>query len=179
MVKWKDKCRERMVREARNGLKKHGLDDMLGCKVYLAYGSNLNFDQMEARCPEAVPLGPTTLKGMRLVFRGGYGSGVLTVEPAEGSEVPAFLFLITERDEAALDRYEGFPRFYHKETVEAELEGKALEAMVYIMNEGHPYATPSCYYYSVCREGYGDCGLDEDCLKEAADFTAEMERANG
>jgi len=39
-------------------------------KYYLAYGSNLNLEQMAYRCPTAKPVGVTTLKNYQLLFRG-------------------------------------------------------------------------------------------------------------
>ena len=38
--------------------------------LYIAYGSNMNRDQMSVRCPHAKPLGAYYLDGWRLVFRG-------------------------------------------------------------------------------------------------------------
>ena len=100
-------------------------------KLYAAYGSNLNLEQMEYRCPYAVPLGTAELAGYRLLFRGGRdGSAVATVEPMGGGSVPVLLWEITPRDEEALDRYEGWPRLYCKETVTVEFGGKPAEAMI-------------------------------------------------
>ena len=41
-------------------------------KEYFAYGSNLNFDQMAYRCPEATVVGTAKLDGYELAFRRGY-----------------------------------------------------------------------------------------------------------
>lgn len=46
-------------------------------KEYFAYGSNLNFDQMAYRCPEATVVGTAKLDGYELAFRRGY----LTILP--------------------------------------------------------------------------------------------------
>ena len=50
-------------------------------KEYFAYGSNLNFDQMVYRCPEATAVGIAKLNGYELAFRRGY----LTILPKEGA----------------------------------------------------------------------------------------------
>ena len=39
---------------------------------YFAYGSNLNFEQMAYRCPEATVVGTAKLDGYELAFRRGY-----------------------------------------------------------------------------------------------------------
>ena len=84
-------------------------------RLYIAYGSNLNIEQMGFRCPYAVPIGTTVLTDYRLMFRGGMdGNAVATIEPAKGESVPVLLWEITPRDEEALDRYEGWPRLYRK-----------------------------------------------------------------
>ena len=52
-------------------------------KEYFAYGSNLNFDQMGYRCPEATVVGIAKLNGYELAFRRGY----LTILPKEDASV--------------------------------------------------------------------------------------------
>lgn len=137
-------------------------------KIYLAYGSNLNLQQMSRRCPYASVLGTTTLEGYELLFRGYHESAVATVEPKEGSSVPVLLWQTTDFDELCLDRYEGFPHLYRKENITVEFEGKEVEAYIYIMNDGRPINSPSCGYYTTIREGYIDCGFDINFLKESA-----------
>lgn len=137
-------------------------------KIYLAYGSNLNRNQMRVRCPHATVLGTTILKGFELVFRGRHEAAVATVEPKEGSTVPVLLWKTTLSDERALDHYEGYPYLYRKENIEVEFEGEVVTAYIYIMNGERPISTPGCYYYATIREGYKDCGFDEAFLKDAA-----------
>ena len=141
-------------------------------KVYLAYGSNLNLEQMEYRCPYAVPLGTAVLTGYRLLFRGGKNSAVATVEPEAGCSVPVLLWEITPRDEQALDIYEGWPRLYRKETVTVDFEGKPMEVMIYIMNVGYEMDLPSSRYLDTICEGYVSAGFPADALKEAVAFSA-------
>lgn len=135
--------------------------------LYLAYGSNLNLQQMAGRCPTAKVAGAAVLKDYRLLFRGAHAGAVATVEPRKGASVPVLLWELTPFDEAALDRYEGFPYLYRKERVNVKLHRKTVTAMVYIMNEGRPLGTPSCYYYNVIREGYKSAGFSEKILKAA------------
>ena len=55
-------------------------------KYYIAYGSNLNLEQMARRCPTAKMIGSTTLKNYRLMFRGGSHTAVATVNEAVGTK---------------------------------------------------------------------------------------------
>ena len=61
-------------------------------KLYFAYGSNINLDQMAQRCPDAQVVGPVTLENYELLFRGNLrGAGVATIAPREGSTVYKYL----------------------------------------------------------------------------------------
>ena len=140
-------------------------------KLYLAYGSNLNLEQMGYRCPYAVPLGTAELSGYRLLFRGGKGNAVATVEPEGKFSVPVLLWEITPRDEEALDRYEGWPNLYRKEAVTVNFEGKPVEAMVYIMNEGPPLGEPGRQYLTTIWQGYLSAGFEADPLNEAIRYS--------
>lgn len=142
-------------------------------KLYLAYGSNLNLEQMANRCPTARPVGSAILKDYQLLFRGGHGGSVATVEPCKGKTVPCLLWEITPADEVALDRYEGFPFLYRKETIKVKQGKKLVDAMVYIMNGERPLGTPSCFYYSVILDGYKSVGFDTAILKRAVQDSME------
>ena len=136
-------------------------------KIYVAYGSNLNLGQMAYRCPYATVIGNGLLQDYRLLFRGGDGGSVATVDPKQDSSVPVLLWEITPRDEEALDRYEGYPQLYRKETVEVQYGEKLVEAMVYIMNGNRPLGEPSEYYLNTILEGYDSADFDKDILEQA------------
>ncbi|NNJ32871.1 gamma-glutamylcyclotransferase family protein [Lacrimispora defluvii] len=143
-------------------------------KLYIAYGSNLNLPQMAQRCPTAKVVGASEIKDYALVFRGGRHGAVATIEPCEGSSVPVLLWKITPKDEAALDIYEGFPRFYDKETIDLPMYGKTVSAMVYVMTPGHRLGYPSDYYYNTIRDGYKTAGFDTAVLEQAVDYTEQL-----
>lgn len=143
-------------------------------KLYIAYGSNLNLPQMEKRCPAAKVLGTSEIKDYALVFRGGRYGAVATIEPCEGSSVPALLWEITPQDEKALDVYEGYPSFYGKETMELPLDGRTVPAMVYVMTPGHRLGYPSDVYYNTIHDGYETAGFDTDILEQALDYTEQL-----
>ncbi|GHU68151.1 gamma-glutamylcyclotransferase [Clostridia bacterium] len=148
-------------------------------KYYAAYGSNLNLEQMAVRCPTARVVAAATLKGYRLLFRGGKRSSVATVEPFDGGQVPILIWEITPGDETALDQYEGFPILYRKETIHVKMNGRDIDAMIYIMNtECRPLGMPSPYYYSVIRKGYYDAGFDASVLCRATENSMETEEVN-
>ena len=141
-------------------------------KTYLAYGSNLNLEQMGHRCPEAAVIGTAVLEDHRLVFKGDRENGVATIERHIGASVPVLLWEITAKCERMLDRYEGFPRLYRKERLSVILDGDEVEAMAYIMNEGYQSALPDTWYFRTILDGYRDCGFDEGILRRAVRATA-------
>ena len=157
-------------------------------KYYLAYGSNLNREQMGYRCPHAQAVGTAQLEGWRLVFRGSGTGNYLTIEPTPGCVVPVAVWAVTKADEAALDSYEGYPVFYRKETLPITYIGlktaqeRQVEAFAYLMNDGHPAGLPTTRYMDICEVGYRDFGFGPEALLEAMAYTREvmaLERRNG
>lgn len=137
-------------------------------KLYVAYGSNLNLEQMAKRCPTAQVYRKGVIEDYRLRF-----NRVATIEPSKGDEVPVAVWIIDEECEDALDWYEGFPRLYRKETVTVTLDdGMQVEGMAYIMNYGEEQL-PSLSYYMTIFHGYNDVGLDVKYLHEAQDRAAD------
>lgn len=145
-------------------------------KLYIAYGSNMNLKQMAQRCPGARYVNSTVIEDRRLVFACRSQGAVATLEKAEGFETPAFVWKITPEDEAALDRYEGFPWFYEKEEFEVWLNGDRVKAMAYVMAPGHIYGAPDEYYLNIIREGYDTVGFDQAILDEAVRYSTELYR---
>lgn len=144
--------------------------------LYIAYGSNLNLPQMARRCPTAKVVGTGQIEGYELLFRGGHRGAVATVEPLEGSAVPVLMWKIKPQDEQALDRYEGYPHFYHKEMMDVEMGGRTVPAMVYVMNGGHELGAPSDYYLNTILEGYRSAGFDTDFLDQAVEKSVRLAR---
>lgn len=137
-------------------------------KIYGAYGSNMNLEQMAHRCPAAKVIGTGTVEGFRLTFRGS-SRGVANIEHCPDTIVPVVLWEITEACEAALDVYEGYPNLYGKQIIEVQTDGRIEEAMVYVMAKRYRTmpALPTSYYLGTIAEGYADNGLDLEILKTA------------
>lgn len=157
-------------------------------KLYFAYGSNINLDQMAHRCPAAQMVGPVLLENYELLFRGNAnGNGVATIKPKEGQQVYGLLWRITPDCERSLDIYEGYPRLYEKESVAVrDSAGRQLTVMAYVMTDGDRWrspALPSEYYYQGILDGYRQIGLPTQALKQAWDHCVgevqrETERSN-
>lgn len=136
-------------------------------KLYIAYGSNMDEGQMAYRCPTARLLGRTEVEGYRLLFKGSLTGAYATIEPQEGGSVPVLIWEIGERDEASLDRYEGYPSFYYKKDLTVSLDGQEVTAMVYIMDERRQPGEPSGAYYGVLERAYEKFGFPMETLVAA------------
>ncbi len=136
-------------------------------KYYIAYGSNLNLEQMKDRCPTACPISTGWVQDYELLFRGYPNRAVATIEPSIGSKVPVLVWGIQQGDEQRLDRYEGFPSLYRKESLQVQLNTQeTLTAMLYLINGGH-INSPSLPYYKTIEQGYLENNLDISYLKQA------------
>ena len=130
-------------------------------QLYIAYGSNINLEQMAYRCPHSKVVGTSKIKGYELEFR-----GVATIVPKENASVPVLIWELDERDLPVLNKYEGFPSFYRQEKMPFELNGKSYKGMAYLMNRGTIFP-PSPQYYNTILQGYQENGLDESYLETA------------
>lgn len=141
-------------------------------RLYVAYGSNLNKEQMKYRCPTAKLYGTGEIKDYELQFKGQPNGAFATIAQKEGSSVPVAVWEIQPRDEMSLDRYEGYPSHYFKQDVPVQLDGEEVSAMVYIMNLKMGFGLPSPHYYQTVYVGYNDCELDTDILDKAVGDSA-------
>ena len=140
-------------------------------RLYLAYGSNINLEQMARRCPNSKVIGTAMIPDYELEFR-----GVATIVPKKGAEVPVLMWEIDQQDEINLNHYEGFPRLYRKEIFEMEVNGKIREGMAYLMNY-RGIAPPTAQYYNGIKKGYEDNGMDTKYLHDALVRSVEYQQS--
>ena len=134
---------------------------MIKKQLYIAYGSNINLEQMAYRCPHSKVVGTSEIKGFELEFR-----GVATIVPKENMKVPVLIWELDDRNLPILNRYEGHPHLYRQEKMPFEMDGKSYEGMAYLMNHG-TISPPIPQYYNTILQGYRENGLDESYLETA------------
>lgn len=139
-------------------------------KLYLAYGSNINLEQMAYRCPDSKVITKGMISDYELQFK-----RVATIEPKEGSEVPVLIWELGGEDELSLDKYEGFPHLYRKEDVEVEINGETQKCMAYVMNRGE-ISPPSKQYFECILQGYMENGLDTNYLIKALEHSLYLQQ---
>ena len=122
---------------------------------YFAYGSNMNHDHMQQRCPGIASIGKSRLEGFRLVFN--YHADII---PTAGCSVHGGLWQITEAHEEALDLYEGYPDYYGKYYQD--------DVMFYRMVQGGADSEPPArWYLEMVVQGYCEFGLAQADLEES------------
>lgn len=138
---------------------------------YVAYGSNLNMEQMAWRCPGAKVVGTGVLEHTDMVFNGAAGNAHATIVPNPQYDTPVLVWKVSEDNLKALDRYEGVAGgyYYRKEIPVTMDSGKVLKGIVYIMNPQRKPGRPSLYYEWVIRRGYQDCGFSQAVLQDFLD----------
>jgi hypothetical protein len=108
--------------------------------TYFAYGTNMSRAQMAYRCPGAAVVCGAVLRHHRFHIN---RQGVATVAPDPAAEVHGVLWMITDEDERALDRYEGVADgLYGKERQRVHLlvgstpeVMEAVEALIYVARD--------------------------------------------
>ncbi len=137
---------------------------------YFAYGSNMNHEQMNKRCPSSKFLNPVYLDEYKFVYDGKSrtwdNKAVANVVDSEGCRVWGGLFEINENNLASLDFHEGYPNSYDKKTVEVQdTDGNKYAAWLYF-RIGKKLSDPSEGYRRKIKDGAKDCGLPGDYIKK-------------
>ena len=151
-------------------------------RIYIAYGSNMDMEQMKFRCSDAQLLGTGLLEGWRLMFKGSLTGAYATIEREKGCTVPILLWRISAADEERLDRYEGFPSFYYKRTIRAVRTGEngekvgRTQGMAYIMHEERKLGAPSMHYLEILAKAYEKFGFDGEILGGAYDYSKPQDK---
>jgi hypothetical protein len=149
--------------------------------LYFAYGSNLDPDQMQSRCPGHQPVGLAALRDHRLSFprhSDTWDGGVASPALSHGHDLWGYLYEITDQDRGALDRYEGWigpadpGNAYEPETITVDLvrpdDGsvpRRVRALTYLARATEP-KPPSRKYVDVILKGARARALPEEYQAE-------------
>ncbi|KNZ68174.1 AIG2-like family protein [Thermincola ferriacetica] len=106
-----------------------------GGRLYFAYGSNMDENQMAQRCLTAKLIGKARLNDYKFIIN---SRGVASIIKSDNSFVEGILWSIFPQDEKSLDGYEGiYSNLYNKEEIVAKMlpKGEEVSAIVYIASE--------------------------------------------
>jgi hypothetical protein len=151
--------------------------------LYFAYGSNLDPEQMRARCPGHRVVGLAELRDHRLTFpltSHDWGGGVASVGVAHGDSVWGAVYELTDADLRALDGYEGYRgpgdqhNLYDRETLPVHLvradDGsfpRRLQVAIYLARTANP-APPSRRYLDTLLRGARHHRLPDEYVAKLA-----------
>ena len=126
---------------------------MSGAPLYFAYGSNLDAEQMKARCPTARPLGIARLADHRLGFTHyskRWQGGAADILPALGRSVWGLVYEMGPDDFARLDPFESG---YRRIDLALDRAGERLTATSYTVVDKGAYAPHPVYLEKMLRWG--------------------------
>lgn len=149
-----------MLSTTNNNINRKWGDAML----YVAYGSNLNLEQMKWRCPDSKVVGTGIIRDWRLVF-----NTHADIIPSKGSYVPVVVWDVPKADWYYLDIYEGYPKYYIKRKVTVEIGAEKKKCVVYVMaDDMKGFAPPFMSYWDTIMEGYHDNDIKETSILYSA-----------
>lgn len=139
--------------------------------LYAAYGSNLDHEQMHARCPHSPVVGSGWLESYRIGFGAedlGWEGALATVIEEPGDHVFVVLYDVTDEDAAILDSVEGADTgLYSKIRVRVQTlssdEGGVL-AWVYVLN-AYEGGLPGARYLGLMAEAAERAGAPADYVR--------------
>jgi gamma-glutamylcyclotransferase (GGCT)/AIG2-like uncharacterized protein YtfP len=158
--------------------------------LYFAYGSNLDPEQMQSRCPAAKVVGLAALHDHRVFFplySQRWRGGVSSIQLAHAETVWGMLFELGDEDLKALDGFEGFRgpgdqhNVYDREQVTVELtrpdDGsfpRRVRAWIYVARPSNP-SPPARRYLETVLRGARHHRLPEEYIAKLAAIPAAPE----
>lgn len=145
--------------------------------LYLAYGSNINLEQMKQRCPSAKVVGMRKIFGMKLVFNkiGVDGTAKANVINHD-SLLYGVLYDISEKDLAVLDKFEGFPEHYKRYAITTTGGKETFFIYVAHRNMTSNHIRPSKEYKDIVVQGMHDAGFPEHYIKKVRNMKTQRRK---
>ena len=135
---------------------------------YFAYGSNMSLRRLQARVPEASPVGTAMVTGHELRFhkRGRDGSGKCDAHFTGGSgQLIGVLFDLPLAGKHALDRIEGLGAGYEEKQVSVTRhDGTRSDALTYYATDIDDRLQPYCWYRHHVMAGALEFDLPRDYI---------------
>jgi hypothetical protein len=141
--------------------------------LFFAYGSNMNLNQIGARCSKPFVISTARLADRRLVFCGHsdvWDGGVETVEPMPGHEVWGVLFSLSKLNWERLDlwqdaRMDGGGMYFHFPVSVLDSTGCERNARVYKKDIQKEPTNPSREYLDHIVQGATENGLPQEYIE--------------
>lgn len=135
---------------------------------YFAYGSNLDQDQMEKRCPESRLVEKAVLEKYTLAFTT-YSTkrncGCADLVAIEGHEVWGLIYELSDADLKSLDKHEG-ANYRRIEVSVVNENGDTKKALTYVVITQRFDLKPSKDYLGIIMKGANDFNFPESYKKD-------------
>ena len=135
--------------------------------TYFAYGSNLLFARLHARCDSVESIGVARLDSHRLHFNkpGGDASGKCGIEPvAEDHYVLGVLYRMHVNEKSVLDRIEGVGHGYIDRPIRVNGENGIVDCFTYYPTQHGNGLPPWDWYKAFVLGGAKENGFPEDYI---------------
>lgn len=103
--------------------------------TYFAYGSNMNGEQMQSRCPGHRVLGIASLPNYVLAFTRwsrAWNSGTADILPQRGEQVFGVLYELSTDDLKRMDKLADYPHSYIRQDVLSSYQGGVIPVLTYV-----------------------------------------------
>ncbi|MFQ5781251.1 MAG: gamma-glutamylcyclotransferase family protein [Nitrospiria bacterium] len=103
--------------------------------IYFAYGSNMDVDQMTARCPGSKMIGIAQLSHYTMAFTRwsrSWNSATADILPDFGKTVYGVLYDLTLDDLKKMDRFADYPNSYIRQDILVRNKQERLPALTYV-----------------------------------------------
>lgn len=143
--------------------------------LYFAYGSNMDRQAMQVRCPGSHPLGRARLARHKFFIM---GSGYASVKCDPRTDAHGVLYELALSDVPGLDRYEDIGRGLYRKAIQPVLRetGAPVRALVYI-GAGQVEGKPSSAYLNAILAAARDWSLPAAYIARLASLgDSETER---
>lgn len=146
--------------------------------LVFAYGSNLDPDQIDERCPSWKFFSRAKLPNHRMLFAGHsarWRGAVATFEHFNGAHTPGVIYRVNDLDLRILDSCEGHPHYYERQlaTVITDTGARVLANVYQLVRDQDRPALPSREYALAISKGFRAWGLDQDSLARALKRTTK------
>lgn len=127
--------------------------------IYFAYGSNMDRDQMQVRCPGSRVIGVGQLPCYTLAFTRwsrSWNSGTADILPEKGKQVYGILYDLSLDDLKRMDKFADYPKSYVRQDVVVDMQGEKVPALTYIAVRQGVFSPSKAYLVKMIKgaEGY-------------------------
>ena len=145
--------------------------------VYFAYGSNLLFARLHARCPSVNNIGVGYLADHRMNFNkpGGDASGKCGIEHQDGAQVIGVLYQMDAAEKPVLDTIEGVGHGYIDKEIVVQTDRGEVECFTYYPTRLGEQLPPWDWYKAFVVEGARENNFPQDYLSTIEAVFAERD----